>query len=82
MANKMSANSAITISTTESNRQVRQPNTIDFAIKYYKHYAKFWKIKGWFGGNKNPTIFSWDLMELLTRLELVTSSLPRMCSTD
>ncbi len=41
MANKMPAKSAITPSTgavlprsTESNRQVRQPNIIDFAIKH------------------------------------------------
>ena len=43
MANKMPANSAITPSTdavlprsTESNREISQPNTIDFAIKHNK----------------------------------------------
>ena len=39
MANKMPANNAITPSTTESNRQISQPNTKGFAIKHDKHYA-------------------------------------------
>lgn len=71
----MPVNSALTPSTeaalprsTESNRQISQPNPIDFAIKHDKRLATIWKIKVWFGGNKNPTIFSWDLMELLADL--------------
>ena len=61
MANKMPTNNAKTPSTTVSHRQVRQPNTMNVAIKHDKRYATILE-------NKNTTIFSWDLMELLTDL--------------
>ena len=69
MANKMPANNAIAPSTdavlprsTESNRQISQPNTIDFATNYND------KRRATILENKNTTISSWDLMELLIDL--------------
>ena len=61
IANKMPANNAKTPSTTESHRQVRQPNTIDFVIKHDKRCATILE-------NKKTTNSSWCLMELLTDL--------------
>lgn len=48
MANKMPANNAISSATTENNRQISQPNTIDFATNTINITQQFEKLKaGW-----------------------------------